>query len=203
MSRDPKYILDQSLITHRLNIALSLREKLFDKPYYRLAFGDSDGLPRLIVDRYGDVLVAQITTAGMERLKTEIVAALEKVVKPRAILWRNDSPSRELEGLNRYVEPALGEVPEMTLVEENGAKFEAPLTTGQEDRLVLRPAHEPRAAAALRPRRAGARCLQLSRRLRRAGGACRRGIGHLRGQLAEIARMDKPQRRAQRRGRQG
>ena len=109
VSRDPKYILDQSLITHRLNIALSLREKLFDQPYYRLAFGDSDGLPGLIVDRYGDVLVAQITTAGMERLKTEIVAAIEKVLKPRAILWRNDSPSRELEGLNRYVEPALGE----------------------------------------------------------------------------------------------
>ena len=72
---------------------------MFDAPYYRLAFGDSDGLPGLIVDRYGDVLVAQITTAGMERLKIEIVAALEKVIKPRAILWRNDSPSRELEGL--------------------------------------------------------------------------------------------------------
>ncbi|MEK7261507.1 MAG: class I SAM-dependent rRNA methyltransferase, partial [Pseudomonadota bacterium] len=131
VSRDPKYILDQSLITHRLNIALSLREKLFDQPYYRLAFGDSDGLPGLIVDRYGDVLVAQITTAGMERLKTEIVAAIEKVLKPRAILWRNDSPSRELEGLNRYVEPAMGEVPELIPLEENGAKFEVPLTTGQ------------------------------------------------------------------------
>ncbi len=131
VSRDPKYVLDQSLITHRLNIALSLREKLFDKPYYRLAFGDSDGLPGLIVDRYGDLVVAQITTAGMERVKNEIVAALEKVIKPRAILWRNDSPSRELEGLNRYVEPALGDVPEMATVEENGARFEAPLTTGQ------------------------------------------------------------------------
>jgi 23S rRNA (cytosine1962-C5)-methyltransferase len=131
VSRDPKYVLDQSLITHRLNIALSLREKLFDAPYYRLAFGDSDGLPGLIVDRYGDVLVAQITTAGMERLKTEIVAALEKVAKPHAILWRNDSPSRELEGLTRYVEPALGDVPETVPLEENGVRFEVPLTTGQ------------------------------------------------------------------------
>lgn len=131
VSRDPKYILDQSLITHRLNVALSLREKLFDKPYYRLAFGDSDALPGLIVDRYDDNVVAQIITAGMERVKNEIVAALEKVVRPRAMLWRNDSPARELEGLSRYVEPALGEVPEMAPVEENGARFEAPLTTGQ------------------------------------------------------------------------
>jgi 23S rRNA (cytosine1962-C5)-methyltransferase len=69
---------DQSLLTHRLNIALSLRERLFDTPYYRLAFGDSDGLPGLVVDRYGDILVAQITTAGMEKLKAEIVAALQK-----------------------------------------------------------------------------------------------------------------------------
>jgi 23S rRNA (cytosine1962-C5)-methyltransferase len=131
VSRDPQYVLDQSLITHRLNIALSLREKLFNAPYYRLAFGDSDGLPGLIVDRYGDVLVAQITTAGMERLKTEIVAALEKVIKPRAILWRNDSAARELEGLTRYVEPALGDVPETAALEENGVRFEVPLITGQ------------------------------------------------------------------------
>jgi len=131
VSRDPKYILDQSLLTHRLNIALSLRQKLFDEPYYRLAFGDSDALPGLIVDRYGDVLVAQLTTAGMERVKHEVVAALEKVVKPRAILWRNDSPARELEGLTRYVEPALGDVPETAPLEENGVRFEVPLTTGQ------------------------------------------------------------------------
>jgi 23S rRNA (cytosine1962-C5)-methyltransferase len=131
VSRDTKYILDQSLITHRLNIALSLRERLFDAPYYRLAFGDSDFLPGLVVDRYGDVLVAQITTAGMERLKTEIVGALEKVLKPRAILWRNDASVRELENLPRYVEPALGEVPETITLEENGTKFEVPLSSGQ------------------------------------------------------------------------
>src|SRR5436190_21940700 len=86
VSRDPQYVLDQSLITHRLNIALSLRERLFDKPYYRLAFGDADALPGLVIDRYDDVYVAQITTAGMERVKNEIVGALEKVFKPRAIL---------------------------------------------------------------------------------------------------------------------
>jgi len=131
VSRDPKYILDQSLLTHRLNISLSLRDRLYDTPYYRLAFGDSDGLPGLVVDRYGDVLVAQITTAGMERLKNEIVAALVKVIAPRAILFRNDTSTRELEGLTSYVETALGEVPETVLLEERGVKFSVPLHTGQ------------------------------------------------------------------------
>ncbi len=131
VSRDPKYLLDQSLLTHRLNIALSLRERLFDAPYYRLAFGDSDGVPGLVVDRYGDVLVAQITTAGMERLKSEIVAALVKVIAPRAILFRNDTATRELEGLTSYVETALGEAPETVEIEEHGVKFSVPLHTGQ------------------------------------------------------------------------
>jgi 23S rRNA (cytosine1962-C5)-methyltransferase len=131
VSRDPKYILDQSLLTHRLNIALSLRERLFDTPYYRLAFGDSDGLPGLVVDRYGDVAVVQITTAGMERLKNEIVAALAKVIRPNAILFRNDTSTRELEGLTSYVETALGEIPETVTLEEYGVKFAVPLLTGQ------------------------------------------------------------------------
>jgi len=131
VSRDPKYRLDQSLLTHRLNIALSLRERLFDSPYYRLAFGDSDGLPGLVVDRYGDILVVQITTAGMEKLKAEIIAALQKVLHPGAILFRNDSASRELEGLTSYVETALGEIPESITLEENGVKFAVPLHAGQ------------------------------------------------------------------------
>src|SRR5690606_26313427 len=109
VSRDPRYVLDRSLITHRLNIALSLRERLFGAPYYRLAFGDSDGLPGLVVDRYGDVLVVQLTTAGMERAKEEVIAALDKVLRPRAIWLRNDAPVRALEGLPSYTEAVLGE----------------------------------------------------------------------------------------------
>ena len=131
VSRDPAMLLDQSLITHRLNVALSLRERLFDKPYYRLVFGDSDGLPGLVVDRFADVLVAQITTAGMERLKAEVVAALDKVVKPRAILLRNDSSMRAMENLPSYIETVHGEIPEWLALEENGLRFEAPLARGQ------------------------------------------------------------------------
>jgi 23S rRNA (cytosine1962-C5)-methyltransferase len=131
VSRDPKYLLDQSLLTHRLNIALSLRERLFDTPYYRLAFGDSDNLPGLVIDRYGDIVVAQITTAGMERVKAEIIGALNKVLKPQAILFRNDSSVRALEGLPGYVETAQGDIPDTVLVTENGVQFEAPLIEGQ------------------------------------------------------------------------
>jgi 23S rRNA (cytosine1962-C5)-methyltransferase len=131
VSRDPRYVLDQSLLTHRLNIALSLRERLFAEPYYRLAFGDSDALPGLVVDRYGDAVVVQITTAGMERVKDEVVGALKKVVRPSAIWLRNDSSIRALEGLPSYSEAALGEVPETVELLEHGVRFEVPLRSGQ------------------------------------------------------------------------
>jgi len=131
VSRDPAYALDQSLLTHRLKIALSLRERLFEQPFYRLAFGDSDALPGLIVDRYGDTAVVQMTTAGMERVKAEIVGALNKVIRPRTIILRNDVASRQLEGLPGYVETVQGEAPEAVVLEEHGVRFEVPLLTGQ------------------------------------------------------------------------
>ena len=131
LSRDPQHLPDRSLLVHRLNIALSLRERLYAKPYYRVVFGESDGLPGLVVDRYDDVLVCQITTAGMERLKADIVAALEKVLKPAVIVFRNDVGIRELEGLPLYVETAVGTAPATVRVEEHDRKFEAPLEGGQ------------------------------------------------------------------------
>jgi 23S rRNA (cytosine1962-C5)-methyltransferase len=131
LGRDPRHAPGRSLLVHRLRVALALRTKLYREPYYRLAFGDSDMLPGLVVDRYGDVLVVQVGTAGMERQREDIVAALEKVVKPRAILWRNDSPSRELEGLPLYVETALGEVPDTVEVIEGGVRYRVPLASGQ------------------------------------------------------------------------
>lgn len=131
VSRDPAYLLDKSLFIHRLNIALSLRETLFAKPYYRLVYGEADGLPGLVVDRYGQVLVAQITTAGMELQKEAIIAALEKVLKPVAIVLRNDSRSRETEGLQGYVEIASGTLPDTVLMEENDTRFEIDVIGGQ------------------------------------------------------------------------
>ena len=131
ISRDAKYVLDQSLITHRLNIALSLREQCFAQPFYRLVHGEGDNLPGLIVDRFADVLVVQITTAGMEMQKQAIITALEKTLKPAAIVLRNDSPSRKAEELDSYVETASGTLPESVLLEENNTRFEIDVLSGQ------------------------------------------------------------------------
>lgn len=131
LSRDVKYPIGKSLIVHRLQVAMSLRKRLYQQPCYRLVHGESDELPGLVVDRYGDVLVGQIGTAGMERLKAEISAALEKVVQPVALLWKNDSGARELEGLPSYVEAGIGDVPDTVEVIENGLRFAVPLAAGQ------------------------------------------------------------------------
>ncbi len=131
LSRDPNHPPDQSLFVHRIKVALSLRERFFDKPFYRLVFGESDFLPGLVVDRYGDILVVQITTAGMERMKQEIVAALEKVLRPSGILLRNDSAARDREGLDSYVDVISGEVPDIVLLEDSGVQYQAPLMSGQ------------------------------------------------------------------------
>lgn len=131
VGRDRGFAPGPSLIVHRLRVALALRERLYPEPYYRLVHGESDALPGLVVDRYGDVLVAQIATAGMEVQKGAIVAALQKVVKPRVIVFKNDSGARELENLPKYVEAALGELPATVSVREQGLSFTAPLATGQ------------------------------------------------------------------------
>jgi len=131
VSRDSGYVLGKSLLVHRLNVALSLRQRLFAKPFYRLAYSEGDGLPGLIVDRYADTLVVQINTAGMERLKNEILIALQEVVRPTRIVFRNDSSGRALEGLDDYVETVLGEAVDLVSLEENGVRFEAPILSGQ------------------------------------------------------------------------
>jgi len=131
LGRDLHYPPGKSLLVHRLQLALALRERLYPTPFYRLAHGESDGLPGLVLDRYGDVIVGQVATAGMEELRAEVVAALEQVVAPRAVVWKNDSGARDLEGLPSYVETALGEAPGQVEVLENGVRFRVPVGTGQ------------------------------------------------------------------------
>ncbi len=131
LSADSRQRIDRAFLTGRIRAAWSWRERLGAGPYYRLIFGEADGLPGLVVDRYGDVLVAQITTAGMDRLWPEIMAALEEVVRPTSILLRNDTSSRALEGLPRAVEAALGEPPAEVEVRENGGRFRLSLREGQ------------------------------------------------------------------------
>lgn len=131
LSRDLKYPLDKSLLVHRLNVALSLRERLFDTPCYRLVYGDADLLPGLVVDRFFDILVVQIASATMERHKDSVLEALLQVCKPSGVLWKNDASARDAEGLPSYVEPAYGDIPDWAPLEENGVKFAAPILQGQ------------------------------------------------------------------------
>jgi len=130
VSRDPAYVLDRSLIVHRLKVALSLREQLFDRPFYRLVYGESDQLPGLVIDRYGDICVVQLTTAGMEVVREQVLEALDKVIHPKGVVLRCDSAVRKFEGLDSYSE-TLGEVPEHVTVEEAGLSFDVSLQQGQ------------------------------------------------------------------------
>ncbi len=130
LSRRPGAIVNAGFLERRLGTALALREGLFARPYYRLAFGESDGMPGLVIDRYDDVLVVQITTAGMERVRDVIIEVLQRMFHPAGILLRNDSPMRELEGLTLDNE-VLGNVPDTVTLEEGGVRFEVPLGAGQ------------------------------------------------------------------------
>ncbi|GKW50252.1 class I SAM-dependent rRNA methyltransferase [Halomonas sp. NCCP-2165] len=131
VSRDAEVRLDRSLLVHRFKQALGLRERLYAKPFYRLVHGEGDLLPGLVVDRFDDVLVVQLNTLGMERLAEEVVAALDKVLSPRAIVFKNDSSGRRQEQLEAQVEVVHGELPDQVLLEENGVRFVAPVLDGQ------------------------------------------------------------------------
>ncbi|AQQ66219.1 rRNA large subunit methyltransferase I [Microbulbifer agarilyticus] len=118
-------------LQRRLEQALALRERYFDHPSYRMVYGDSDGLPGLVVDRFGDYLVVQISSWGMEQFWEEIVSALQALCKPKGILLRNDHQGRKVEELPELCEVAYGEVPEMVPFEENGVPLVAPVYKGQ------------------------------------------------------------------------
>jgi 23S rRNA (cytosine1962-C5)-methyltransferase len=123
--------LSRGLIAGKLRRALFLRERLFDTPYYRLVHAEGDGLPGLVIDRFGGTLSLQVTTAGMEKLLPELLAALDEVVRPDCVVLRNDVPARAFEGLASYVKAAKGEVPARISVEENGIRYAADLVGGQ------------------------------------------------------------------------
>lgn len=131
VGRDIARPIDRALIAQRLEVAVALRQRLTRDPYYRLVFGESDGLPGLVLDRYGDVIVGQIATAGMEALKADIAEAVREVLNPGALFWKNDSGARDLEHLPHTAEAAFGTVPDELHVIESGLHFTAPLITGQ------------------------------------------------------------------------
>jgi 23S rRNA (cytosine1962-C5)-methyltransferase len=131
LTRDPTAVIDVDFLTRRVEKALALRRELFAGPFYRLAHAEADGFPGLVVDRFGEVITLEANTAGMERLLDDLLAALERVLNPSAILVKNDSAARRLEGLDTYERVVKGSLDGPVTVEENGARYLADLATGQ------------------------------------------------------------------------
>jgi len=116
--------IDRAFFVRRLKAAVAYREATWPGvASCRLVFSEADRLPGLIVDRYGDYLVAQVLTLGMEALRPLVIEALTEVLSPKGILLRNDTSFRELEGLPESVDLVMGETPERIEVQESGARF--------------------------------------------------------------------------------
>lgn len=129
---EPKPGALEAFLYKRLEEALEYRRRLYPgSESFRLAFGESDGLPGLVVDKYADHLAVQVLSAGMERLLPEIGRVLEKLLQPKGVHLKNDHPSRALEGLGSECKILSGEVPPKTIIEEGGLRFAVSLSEGQ------------------------------------------------------------------------
>jgi 23S rRNA (cytosine1962-C5)-methyltransferase len=141
-------IADEALVRRRIDAAIAFRESLaIDATAYRLVHGEADLLPSLIVDRYGDYVVVQTLSQGMDRLLPVVVSALTERLSPRGILARNDPRARTLDGLEQRVDVLAGEVPDSVTITETGVHYDVDLRRGQKTGLFL-DQRENRAAAA-------------------------------------------------------
>lgn len=133
-----KQKLDEEFFTRRLGQAIAYRDSLnIEKNLRRLVWSESDGLPGVIVDQYGDHLVLQTTTLAMDQRKDLIVDSLVKLLDPKSITLRNDSSMRKPEGLEDEISMVYGEQPEPFTVEQNGSIFEIDPANGQKTGLYL------------------------------------------------------------------
>ena len=132
VSRDADLGLDRALLAERVDQALALRERLYPGTgCYRLVYGEGDGLSGMVVDRFGDLVSVQLTTAGMEARRDLVVDVLRERLAPRTVVLKNDGRVRSVEGLPEYVE-VIGETPpDPVPLIENGVPFLAPITGGQ------------------------------------------------------------------------
>ncbi len=131
LERDADAAIDTGWLGARITRALELRQRLFDRPFYRLVHAEADGLPGTVIDRFGDVVVAQVNSAGMDKLSGALVDAIDAAVKPSAVVIRNDSALRSVEGLAEGVRVAKGTIDGPVRIEENGVAFLAHVTEGQ------------------------------------------------------------------------
>lgn len=122
---------DADQLRTRLTQALALRQALYPTPHYRWVHGEGDDLPGLVVDRFGQVLVVQITTAGMEAWRDYLVSLLTELSGVSTVVCSNDIPARELEGLDRTSCVLMGAQPDHLNVTENGIDFIVPTKAHQ------------------------------------------------------------------------
>ena len=139
---------DAALVRTRLQRALAFRASLaLDATAYRLVHAEADLLPSLVVDRYGDWLVVQALSQGIDRLLPAITAMLVDLVAPAGILARNDAKVRLLEGLGQTVDVLYGEVPETIVVREGPVEYAVDVRRGQKTGLFLDQRENREAAA--------------------------------------------------------
>lgn len=121
------------LIKLRIELAISIRQRLIDNSNYcRLVFGESDFLPGLTIDKYGDYLSIEIYSAGFELIKHQVVKALIEIYPNlKGIIQKNGSSWRQREGLSQDDEILYGNIPEIVEIEENGIKYNIDLIKGQ------------------------------------------------------------------------
>ena len=131
LDRDVARPIGRRFLLRKLERALKLREQLYRAPHYRLVHAEADGLPGLVIDRFGPALVVQSNAAGMEALEAPLLEALTALLAPEAIVLRNDSPARTLEGLAQDVRVVHGRIDGPVEVEENGIVFSADVLAGQ------------------------------------------------------------------------
>ena len=154
LTRSPKDVIDADFFRKRLADAIAYRERVCPgENAYRLCFGESDGLPGLVVDRYGSILVLQVLSAGIERRLDQVAAALDELLKPKGIYLKNDHRTRALEGLPLECRTLSGVVPEKVPIVEGGLRYVAAIGEGQktghyfdqrDNRAFLRPYFEGR-----------------------------------------------------------
>lgn len=133
-----KESIDREFFKSRISDALSIRKRLLGpKDAMRLVFSEGDYLPGLIVDRYNGCLVLQFLTLGIENFKDIIIELIDEMLKPEVIILKNDSRSRDLEGLPLYKEVVKGSIQKLPVINEDGALFEVDPYEGQKTGFFL------------------------------------------------------------------
>ena len=143
LDRDPEAVIDQAWFATRIERALALRARLFDAPFYRLVHAEADGLPGIVIDRFGDVAVVQPNAAWAEAHLPALVAALQAVTGVSTVVKNGTGRSRGLEGLSEETVVLTGAVDAPVPVPMNGATYMADVTGGQKTGLFYdqRPNH--------------------------------------------------------------